>query len=362
MSNREKKAKVAVAMSGGVDSSTAAYLLKKQGYEVFGLFMRLGNNSEEAETAARRVARFLGLTFYPLNLKDRFEKEVIAYFLKSYGRGLTPNPCVKCNQLIKFGELLKRAEMLGADYLATGHYVKIKNEKLKMKNGRKRFIYKLSRGKDETKDQSYFLYNLKQRELARLLFPLGDFRKEKIKKTAARAGLPNLKSESQDICFLQQNGKALEHNEFLKKHLRLKSGAIKTLDGKKVGEHQGLPLYTIGQRKGVEIGGIGPFYVVQADCKNNTLYVAKDGDDPALYKSELRAEKVSWIAGLKPKMPLECEAVIRYRHKPVKVMVSKDKKNSYSVNFREPQRAITPGQSVVFYHGDEVLGGGEIGK
>ncbi len=420
--------KVVVAMSGGVDSSAAAFLLKKQGYEVIGIFMRLGIDGEDGEAAARQVCQKLNIKFYPINLTQEFKKEVMDYFLNSYARGLTPNPCVKCNQFIKFNGLLKLAEKLGADYLATGHYARLRreipnskfqipnppacladrqvgrgklqnihlmpschsresgnpgdsgrkvNNRLKVINiptaltwipnqvGNDNAVFKLFRGKDREKDQSYFLYNLTQEQLARVLFPLGDYTKAEVRKIADRAKLPYLKKESQDICFLKG-----DHNDFLRKHLKLKPGPIKVLlplakgeierGSKTIGEHQGLPLYTIGQRRGVEIGGIGPFYVAKCDYKTNTLYVASNGNDPMLYSDKLTAEDVNWIAGQEPKMPLKCEAVIRYRHKPVKCEISAQGGYKYSVKFSKPQRAITPGQSIVFYQGDEVLGGGVI--
>ncbi|MCK4554447.1 tRNA 2-thiouridine(34) synthase MnmA [Candidatus Parcubacteria bacterium] len=350
------KKKAVIAISGGLDSSAAAFLLQKQGYEVIGMFMRFGvAGQQDHEAVARRVCQKLNIKFYPINFIAKFKKEVIDYFLDSYARGLTPNPCVKCNQIIKFGFLLEQAKKIGADYLATGHYTK--NAKCKMQNAK--FIYKLFRGKDKDKDQSYFLYTLTQKQLAKILFPLGDYIKEEVRRIADKAKLLYLSRESQDVCFLSG-----EHNDFLKKHLKLKPGPIKTLDNKKVGGHHGLPLYTLGQRKGVEIGGIGPFYVAKCDYKTNTLYVVSDKDDPALYSDKLIAENVNWIAGREPALPLRCEAVIRYRHKQVKCVVYKPpsgfKSHSVAVKFNKHQRAITFGQSVVFYQGDEVLGGGII--
>ncbi|MDP3043444.1 MAG: tRNA-specific 2-thiouridylase [bacterium] len=438
--------KTVVAMSGGVDSSAAALLLKKQGYEVIGMFMRLAPldmknyltgwsvNEEDNEAAARRVCQKLNIKFYPINLTQEFRKEVMDYFLDSYAQGLTPNPCVKCNQFIKFNGLLKLVEKLGADYLATGHYARLRreipnyksqipnklqnirlmpschsrplrrsfseasasgnpgdsgrnvNNRLKVINlhpalawipnprprtaqwgrqvGNDNVVYKLCRGKDENKDQSYFLYNLTQRQLARVLFPLGDYAKEEVRKIADRAKLPYLTKESQDICFLKG-----DHNDFLRQHLKLKPGPI-ILEteglGKVIGKHQGLPLYTIGQRRGVEIGGIGPFYAAKCDYKTNTLYVVSGRDDPALYSDELIAKDVNWLAGQEPKLPLACETVIRYRHKPVKCIITVGTgqcpvhANKYLIKFNKAQRAITPGQSAVFYKGDELLGGGVI--
>jgi tRNA-specific 2-thiouridylase len=362
--NRQKK-KIVVAISGGIDSSVAALLLKKQGYQVIGLFMKLGFSDEKGERAARAICQKLNIKLYPINLALKFKQEIIEYFLDSYARGLTPNPCVKCNQVIKFGELLRLTRELKAEYLATGHYAK--NVKLKIKN--EKWIYKLLCGKDREKDQSYFLYNLTQRQLAHILFPLGKYTKKQVKEIADKEKLPYLARESQDICFIKIDGKIADHNDFLKKHLKLKPGPIMTLAGEKVGEHQGLPLYTVGQRKGVEIGGIGPFYAVRADYKANTLYVAKNSHDPALFSNKLIAQKVNWVAGIEPKLPLNCQAVIRYRHKPVNCLITKTSyvlkrhrmsDKEYLVEFRKPLRAVTVGQSVVFYLEQELIGGGII--
>jgi tRNA-specific 2-thiouridylase len=392
----KKKGKVAVAISGGVDSSVAAFLLIKQGYEVVGLHMRLGVDGN-AEEAARKVCQQLKIKFYPVNLSRQFKKNVVDYFLDSYQAGITPNPCVNCNRMIKFGELLDRAKEIGAEFLATGHYVK----KSKIKNQKSKIIYKIFKPKDKIKDQTYFLYNLNQGILKNILFPLGDYTKDEIKKIAEKNKLPNIKSESQDICFMSSGnaqGKAVEHNEFLKDNLKMKKGKIVLLpplpnpplrkgrgDAKEVekqphpspllrkergneveevvGEHQGLPLYTIGQRRGVELGGDGPYYVVGMDYKTNILYVSKDHDDPRLFSDILIAKNFNWVAGVEPKLPFTCDAVIRYRHKAMKCKVIKCKVESadeYLIQLDKPQRAVTAGQSVVLYRGDEVLGGGII--
>lgn len=346
--NRNNK-KVIVAMSGGVDSSVTAFMLQNSGYEVIGVFMRLGVDQGFAEDSARRVCQKLSIKFYPFNVAPNFRKEVVDYFLKSYAKGLTPNPCIQCNKFIKFGELLKLADQLGAEYLATGHYV-IKQETQNIEQK-----YKLFKGKDETKDQSYFLYNLTQKQLERILFPLGNYKKEEVKKIAKKNNLPVQESESQDICFLSGG-----HNDFLKDKISLKPGKIVALNGEELGKHQGLPLYTIGQRRGVEIGGTGPYYVVKIDYKKNILYVSKDRDDPALYAKKIKLSKTNWISGEKPEFPFQCQAVIRYRHQPAACEVYQEKNSKLSVDFSQPQRAIAPGQSVVFYKGKEVLGGGVI--
>ena len=376
---KRAKHKVMVAMSGGVDSSAAAFMLKKN-HDVTGLFMRLGASGEDrAERAARAVCCKIKIPFYPVKLADDFQKRIIAHFLESYQKGLTPNPCVRCNSLIKFGELFKTARSLGADFLATGHYARLRRE---YTISNIQYPIKLFKAKDNNKDQVYFLYTLTQGQLKKIIFPLGEYKKEEVRKIVDRAGLPYVKSESQDVCFLKEDGRIIEHNEFIKKHLKLKPGPIVALTrrpspaGKRgfIGEHQGLPLYTIGQRKGIEIGGTGPYYAAGLDHEKNILYVVSDFNDPALFKSELIAREVNWIAGHEPKMPLRCQAVIRYRHKAVKCEVRSKKlevrskksevrskkSNEYFVKFEEAQRAVTPGQSVVFYDGDEVLGGGTI--
>jgi tRNA-specific 2-thiouridylase len=349
-----KKNKVLVAMSGGVDSSVVAYLLKKRGYEVIGVFMKLGVDQGSAESAARRVAQKLGISIYPVNVAPAFKKNVINYFLDEYAQGKTPNPCINCNHFIKFGELFKLANELSCDFLATGHYVK--NQK--SKKSKKQIIYKLLKAEDGNKDQSYFLYNLTQEQLAKILFPLGDYAKVEIKKIAAKAGLPNQKNESQDICFL-----AGDHNDFLRGKLNLKTGPI-ILEGegekKNIGVHQGLPLYTIGQRRGVEIGGSGPYYVLRSDYQNNILYVTKDHDDAKFYLDNFSVKDVNWVSGDMPKLPLNCEVIIRYRHKPVECVVTGRQKNTLYVRLKNKERAITPGQSAVFYKKNMILGGGII--
>jgi len=357
MKKNLKNVKVAIAMSGGLDSSMAAKFLKDEGYDCLGIFMRLGIERGCCdEAAARQVCQKLGIKFYPLDLKSKFEKEVKKYFLDSYQQGITPNPCIKCNQLIKFGELLKKAETLGCNYLATGHYVKLtrlRPAKTGLRRGAET-ICKIYRPKDLSKDQTYFLYNLTQDQLKHLFFPAGDMIKKELRLKAEKEKLPHLKQESQDVCFLSG-----DHNDYLKSNLKLKTGIIKTLTGKIIGEHQGLPLYTIGQRKGLEVGGSGPYYVVRSDYKTNILYVTDKIDDKSLLSKELIVDKINWLAGQAPKFPFKCSAVIRYRH-PEESCIIKKSKFGLKVIFSKPQRAITPGQSVVFYKKKELLGGGII--
>ena len=342
--------KVLVAISGGVDSSVCALLLQKQGFEVLGAYMRLGKNYEKSERAARQVCRDLGIKFYPINLSSKFKKEVIDYFISGYKSGITPNPCVRCNYLIKFKELLRIKNELACDFLATGHYARI------IKQGNN---FNLLRGKDKNKDQSYFLYNLKQEWLKEILFPLGGLTKEEVKKQAKKINLPSLNFESQDICFLVKEGNITPHDEYLKKYLKKNPGSIMTLDKKIIGEHQGLYFYTKGQRRGIEIGGTGPYYAADKDYKNNILYVVKNPDDLALYDDKFLIEGANWLDA-KIKFPFKAEVVIRYRHEAAECEIFNEKNKQYQVKLKQAERAITPGQSAVFYQGEKVLGGGII--
>lgn len=354
-----KKPKVLVAMSGGVDSSVAAQLLKNQGYEVAGIFLHfwkddsLGAAAEnrccslESLTDARLVAAKIGIPLYTFDFSGPFKDAVVDNFLDEYAAGRTPNPCVVCNRKIKIGLLLKQALALGYDYVATGHYLTIK------KVGSE---YQLFKARDKNKDQSYFLYTFGQKELKHLLFPLGGYLKPQVRKLAAKFDLKVAqKAESQDICFLSG-----DHNNFLKKYLTLKPGAIKLLEtGEQIGEHLGLPLYTIGQRRGL-VGGTGPYYVAKFDYRKNILYVVKNWNETILYQPGLIAKKVNFINGRQPQRTFKCEAVIRYGHSAVKCTLSRNNQTDYKVMFAEPQRAVTPGQSIVFYRGKQVLGGGVI--
>ncbi len=388
-----KNKRIAVAMSGGVDSSTTAWLLKKQGFAPMGFFMRFIDKPTAGEAAARQVCRKLGIKFYTIDLSKQFKKLIIDYFLTSYKKGQTPNPCIRCNQLIKFGELLKAVKKIGADYLATGHYARLVKEAKKQKSKKAKFIWQLLKANDKTKDQSYFLYTLTQKQLAQVLFPLGNYTKKQVRQIANRAKLPYLKQASQDICFLAGQ----EVNNFLRQNLKLTPGPIVLLppltkgvrgicvplakggrgvkcQSEVLGKHAGLPLYTIGQRRGVAIGGSGPYYVAKMDYKKNILYVVNSCDNKLLYKDKLIAKNVNWLAGVAPKLPLKCDAVIRYRQPAVKCKITPSKISpllrgrkrggvvggEVLVKFSQPLRAITAGQSVVFYSGEEVLGGGVI--
>jgi tRNA-specific 2-thiouridylase len=340
--------KVVVAMSGGVDSSVAAALIKKSGVETVGVFTRLyPSSSRGSEKKAREVAKILEIPFYILNFEKEFKKKVVDYFLREYKKGRTPNPCVVCNKEIKFGLLLKQAKKMKADFLATGHYVKKATTKTKL-------IYKLLRAKDKSKDQSYFLWKLNQRQLKYTLFPIGNYTKKEVKSLAKKFKLPVLNvPESQEICFIENTC-----NDFLSKHLKLNPGKIIDAQGKIIGKHNGLWFYTVGQRKGIKLPG-GPFYVVDKNLKKNLLIVSKNKKD--LERKELTAQNVNWISGKEPNLPLDIKAKIRYRHKLASAIIcQKKQKTKYEILFKKPQRAITPGQSVVFYKGTELLGGGII--
>jgi len=294
--------------------------------------------SSESEKRARAVADKLDIPFYVFNFEKEFKKKVVDYFLKNYKLGLTPNPCVVCNKEIKFKLLFKKLSTLRADYIATGHYARIKEGGL-------------LKGRDKNKDQSYFLWQLTSRLLNKVLFPVGGYTKTEVRKLAKKFKLPVLDiPESQEICFIQTT-----INDFLKKHLKAKPGGIINDKGKIIGKHQGLHFYTIGQRKGIKLPE-GPFYVLDKDMKRNLLVVTKNEKD--LYKKELFVKNTNWIFDVK--FPLRIMAKIRYRHKPASAIISKQKNNRVKVVFSKAQRAITPGQSVVFCKGQEVLGGGII--
>ena len=320
-------------MSGGVDSSVAAALLKREGFDVVGVFLKLWPGFDGKK--AQEVAKKLDIDFYILDFRKEFKKKVVDYFLKEYKTGRTPNPCIVCNKEIKFGLLFKKMRALNADYIATGHYVRLEQGKL-------------LKAKDKKKDQSYFLWQLNQKILKRTLFPVGDYTKEEVRKLAKKFKLPNYNApESQEICFVQTTV-----NDFLKKYIKNRPGKIVDKKGKVLGEHQGLWFYTIGQRKGINLAG-GPFYVLDKDIKNNILIVTQNEKD--LDRKEVIIKDMNWISGKQPKFPLKVMAKIRYKHEPASTVVNKNK-----VVFIKPQRAITPGQSVVFYKGEELLGGGII--
>ena len=342
-----KQKKAIIALSGGADSAVAVALLKRANFEVRGVFLKLADlpSLREAEARARKVAKILKIPFHVFNFEKEFKKRIVDYFLKENKKGLTPNPCVVCNKEIKFGLLLEKALTLDTDYLATGHYARKKQLT----------THKLLKAKDKNKDQSYYLWKLNQNQLKRILFPIGDYTRKDVENLARKFKLPVLKAKkSVEICFIQTT-----INDFFKKYLKKKPGAIVDTQGKIIGEHQGLWLYTIGQRKGMGLPG-GPYYVLDKNLKKNTLIVTKKEKD--LYKKELRAKNVNWISGRTAKLPLKVQVKIRYRHQPASAIITYELKNlkTYKLTFEKPQRAITPGQSVVFYRGQELLGGGII--
>jgi tRNA-specific 2-thiouridylase len=342
--------KVAVAMSGGVDSSVAAALLKQERHEVFGVTMRLtdNDNSNDAIADAREVTAKLGIPHHVIDLQGIFGRTIVVDFCREYSLGRTPNPCVLCNRDIKFGALWERVKELGADFLATGHYAKIEQTD----SGR----YLLKKGKDKRKDQSYFLCQLTQEQLSRTLFPIGNLNKEKVRKIAQELGLPvAARPESQEICFVTDN----DHVRFLKEHFteEIKSGPILDQRGNLLGRHQGIMFYTIGQRKGLGISSANPLYITAIEPEKNTVIV---GAKEETYTNELAADNLNWIALSMSQKPIKVKARIRYRHTEAAAIVTPLDSNTVHVKFAEPQMAITPGQAVVFYDGDTVIGGGRI--
>jgi len=354
-------------MSGGLDSSVAAALLKRAGFDVVGVFMKFWSEPEknglvgawnrccspEAEARARKVAKILKIPFYVFNFEKEFKRRIVDYFLDGYKKGLTPNPCVVCNKEIKFGLLLEKTLALDADFVATGHYARTN---LYTNSTIDKNVYKtrLMKGKDKEKDQSYFLWMLNQEQLKRILFPIGNYTRQEVENLAKKFKLPVLKArKSVEICFIQTT-----INDFLRKYLKPNHGKIVDTKGKVIGEHQGLYFYTIGQRKGIGLAG-GPYYVFDKVLKRNLLIVTKNKKD--LYKKELIALNVNWISGKIPKLPLRIKVKIRYRHTPALAKIAKILNSKfYILKFSRSQRAITPGQSVVFFKGQELLGGGII--
>jgi len=359
MKNKVKK--VYVGLSGGVDSAVSATLLLKQGFDVRGIFMKCWSPEsagiefsgecqwERDQKDAKAVAEHLGISFETWNFEKEYKAKVVDYMVEEYRVGRTPNPDVMCNQEIKFGLFFDRAMREGADRIATGHYARIK------KSGG---TFSLFAGEDKNKDQSYFLYRIRQAHLAKALFPIGEYTKEKVRKIAKEFGLPNAeRRDSQGICFVGE----LDLREFLKMYIKESPGTIQTSSGKNIGFHIGLPFYTIGQRRGMEIGGGMPYYVANKEPQTNTLFVAEGDNDPVLYSEKLSLEDIHWIAGDEPRLPVPCEARIRYRQPLQKCTIGKSLAlTNLDVKFKEEQRAVTPGQSVVFYKKEEVLGGGVI--
>lgn len=355
------KKRVVVAMSGGVDSSVTAAMLKERGYEVIGVTMQIWPDSLPASQSeggccslsavedARRVASRLDIPYYVLNFADVFENQVIRYFCDEYKKARTPNPCIKCNQLIKFDLLLRKALQLEADYLATGHYARVVEF-----NGR----YTLAKAKDQQKDQTYNLFTLTQEQLEHILFPLGDYTKPEVREIAAEIGLAVAKKpDSQEICFIPDNNYQQFLREYDGGHDR--PGLIVDTKGRVLGRHQGLSYYTIGQRKGLGVSVGHPVYVVDLDAEKNLVVLGEKEENLA---SSLLADELNWMAVPDLQKPLRVKAKIRYRSPAAEAVLKPAAHGLVQVDFSEPQRAITPGQAVVFYQDDLLVGGGFIKK
>jgi len=354
------KPRVVVGMSGGVDSSAAARLLLEQGYQVIGITLKLWPQDclsraedkccgPQAVMDARSVCATLGIPFYLVDESEDFQREVIQYFAGEYKAGRTPNPCVMCNERLKFGTLLRRARALGAEYMATGHYARVERRE---DSGR----YLLRRGRDGRKDQSYFLFSLRQEQLSRMILPLGELTKPETREVAREAHLRTAeKEESMEICFVPDN----DYGGFLRKAGLVESHAGEIVDtaGNVLGHHEGIEFYTIGQRKGLRLASPRPLYVLELDPAKNRVVV---GDDGALAKAEFAVDRCNWIPWAEPPGELEVVAKIRYNHPGTPASVRLGEGGTAQVRLHEAQRAVTPGQACVFYDGDTVLGGGWI--
>lgn len=352
-----KNQTVVIGMSGGVDSSVSALLLKEQGYRVLGLFMKNWEETDENgfcssaadSDDARRVCDQLEIPFYSVNFVEDYRKQVFDDFIKDFQRGLTPNPDVLCNREIKFKVFLNKAIELGADFLATGHYAQIGES-----NGKRCLL----KGADQQKDQSYFLYTLNSKILEKVLFPIGHLEKTEVRRIAAGHGLAtSAKKDSTGICFIGER----HFRTFLSQYIGVQPGNFETLEGKVVGKHTGTAYYTLGQRKGMGIGGEGEaWYVVGKDLARNVVYVAQGANHPALYCDDLVASDLSWVTDPPAVFPYSCQSKVRYRQVDMPCVIQSLENGCVNVTFPNPQRAVTPGQSIVFYDGAICLGGGVI--
>ena len=359
------KKRVVIGMSGGVDSSVSAHLLKEQGYEVIGLFMKNWEDDDDSEYCSTRedwidavsVADVVGVDIEAVNFAAEYKDRVFSEFLREYQAGRTPNPDVLCNAEIKFKAFLDHAMHLGADYIATGHYARVREN-----NGR----FELLKALDLSKDQSYFLHRLNQDQLRNTLFPLGEIHKTEVRRIAEQLKLPNAsKKDSTGICFIGER----PFRDFLNRYLSKQPGPMKTPEGDIVGEHIGLSFYTLGQRKGIGIGGIkshqnadgssDAWYVARKDIANNTLYVVQGHNHPWLLSPTLAADQASWIAGVAPDLD-NLKAKTRYRQADVPAHFAADGNAQFNLHFTDAQWAVTPGQSAVLYQGEVCLGGGII--
>jgi tRNA-specific 2-thiouridylase len=352
--------RIIVGLSGGVDSAVAALLLKETGHQVTAVFMKnwdeddvAGHCPAEADLAdAREVCDIVDIELKTVSFSTEYWDRVFVQFLEEYRAGRTPNPDIVCNREIKFRAFLDYCFDLGADAIATGHYARLDNDG----------CFRLLRGKDRNKDQTYFLHTLDQSQLARTRFPIGHLDKQRVREIAKENGFPNhAKKDSTGICFIGER----RFSDFLAQYLPGKPGEIRTLDDELVGMHQGLVFYTLGQRHGLGIGGQrdaggAPWYVVRKELDSNVLRVVQGVDHPALFSETLVARQPHWISGSLPELPLSCTARIRHRQEDQPCLVSAGSNNDCLVEFHQPQRAVTPGQSVVFYDGEECLGGGII--
>lgn len=361
------KARVVIGMSGGVDSSVSAHLLKEQGYEVIGLFMKNWEDDDDSEYCSTRedwidaasVADVVGVDIEAVNFAAEYKDRVFSEFLREYQAGRTPNPDVLCNAEIKFKAFLDHAIALGADHIATGHYARVREI-----DGR----FELLKARDLTKDQSYFLHRLNQAQLSKTLFPLGELHKTEVRRIAEQLGLPNAaKKDSTGICFIGER----PFREFLNRYLAKEPGPIRTPEGELIGQHIGLSFYTLGQRKGIGIGGIkshqnengssDAWYVARKDMTSNTLYVVQGHDHPWLLSGELATDQASWIAGHAPDIA-RLSAKTRYRQADVACTLENIAADQFQLRFDDAQWAVTPGQSAVLYDGDICLGGGIISR